>query len=36
MVIVLNINVVKRGVLIGSIEKLGSKSSGVLVIRNLS
>jgi hypothetical protein len=31
-----NINVVKKGVQIGSITKLGSKSCGVLVIRNLS
>jgi hypothetical protein len=31
-----NINVVKRGVLIGSIAKLGSRSNGVLAIRNLN
>jgi len=31
-----NIDVVKRGVLIGSIIKLGSGSSGISVIRNLS
>ncbi len=31
-----NINVIKREVLIGSIAKLGSGSSGVLVVRNLS
>jgi len=36
MIVVLNIYVVKRRVLIGSIAKLGSKSSGVLAIRNLS
>jgi len=31
-----NINVIKRGVLIRSVTKLGSGSSGVLAIRNLS
>ncbi len=31
-----NINVVKRGVLIGSATKLGSGSGGILAIRNLS
>jgi hypothetical protein len=36
MIIVSNIDVVKRGVLIGSIIKLGSGSSGVSVVRNLS
>jgi len=31
-----NINVVRRGVQIGSVTKLGSESSGVSVVRNLS
>ncbi len=31
-----NINVVKRGVLIGFAAKLGSGSSGILIGRNLS
>ncbi len=30
-----NINVVRRGLLIGFVTKLGSRSSGVLVVRNL-
>jgi hypothetical protein len=36
MVIAPNIDVVKRGILIGSIAKLGSALGGVLVGRNLS
>ncbi len=36
MVIEPNIDVLRRGVLIGSVAKLGSGSSGVLVGRNLS
>ncbi len=32
----LNIDVVRRGVLIGSTTKLGNKSGGVLIGRNLS
>jgi hypothetical protein len=35
-IIVPNIDVVKRGVLIGSVAKLGSESSRVLKVRNLS
>ncbi len=35
-VVVPNIDIVKRGVLIGSAAKLGSGSSGVLVGRNLN
>jgi len=35
-VIVPNIDGVKRGVLIGSTSKLGSRSSGVSVVMNLS
>ncbi len=31
-----NIDVVKRGVVIGSAAKLGSKLGGVLVLKNLS
>jgi hypothetical protein len=34
-VVVPNINVARRGVLIGFVTKLGSRSSGVLVVRNL-
>jgi hypothetical protein len=36
MVVALNINVVKREILIGLATKLGSKSSGVSEVRNLS
>ncbi len=36
MVVAPNIDVVRRGVLIGSKAKLGSGSNGVLTIRNLS
>ncbi len=36
MVVVLNITVVRRGVLIGSITKLGNELNGVLGIRNLN
>jgi hypothetical protein len=36
MIVAPNIDVVKRGVLIGSTTKLGSRSGGVLVVRNLS
>jgi hypothetical protein len=36
MVVAPNIHVIKRGVLIRSITKLGSRSSGVLTIRNLN
>jgi hypothetical protein len=36
MVIEPNINAIKRGLLNGSITKLGSKSSGVLARRNLN
>ncbi len=35
-IITSNINVVRRGLLIGSVAKLGSGSCGVLVGRNLS
>jgi len=35
-IVALNINVVKRGVLIGSATKLGDRSSGILVVRNLN
>jgi hypothetical protein len=31
-----NINVVKRGVLIGSVTKFGSRSNGISTIKNLS
>jgi len=36
MVVTLNINVIRGGILIGSISKLGSGSSGVSIIRNLN
>ncbi len=36
MIVMPNINVVKRGVLIGSVAKLGSESCGVSARRNLS
>jgi len=36
MVVVPNIDVVRRGVLIGFVAKLGSRSNGILAIRNLS
>jgi hypothetical protein len=36
MVVAPNIHVIKRGILIGSIAKLGSELGGVSVIRNLS
>jgi hypothetical protein len=36
IVVAPNINVVRRGVLIGSTTKLGSGSSGVSTVRNLS
>ncbi len=36
MVIKPNINVIKRGILNGSIRKLSSRSNGVLARRNLS
>jgi len=36
MVVVHNINVVRRGVLIGFVAKLGSRANGILAIRNLS
>jgi hypothetical protein len=35
-VVVPNIDVIKRGVLIGFATKLGSGSGGVLIIRNLN
>jgi hypothetical protein len=34
-IVVPNIDVVKKGVLIGSATKLGNRSNGVLVVRNL-
>jgi hypothetical protein len=36
MVVAPNINVVRRGVLIGFIAKLGSRLGGVSVVKNLS
>jgi hypothetical protein len=36
MVVAPNIDVVKRGVLIGSVTKLGSRSGGVSTRRNLN
>jgi len=36
MVVAPNINVIRRGILIGFATKLGSKLSGVLTIRNLN
>jgi hypothetical protein len=36
IVVVPNIDVVRRGVLIGFVAKLGSRSNGILAIRNLS
>jgi hypothetical protein len=36
MIVVPSINVVKRGVLIGSVMKLGDGSNGILVVRNLN
>ncbi len=36
MVVAPNIDVIKRGILIGFIAKLGNGSSGVLAIRNLN
>jgi hypothetical protein len=36
MVVAPNIHVVKRGILIGSIAKLGNKLGGVSIVRNLS
>jgi hypothetical protein len=36
IIVVLSINVIKRGVLITSVAKLGSGSSGALLVKNLS
>jgi hypothetical protein len=35
-IVVPNIDVVEKGILIGSLAKLGSKLSGVSIIRNLN